>query len=419
MCFIKNLISDRAQKIIYSGLCFGIPKLLQVSHLIYFTNYLTLNEYGKFSLILITIDFIQGIFFTWIKMGYIRFYDVSNIEIGGISFQFIFTLTMLFISLFLILSQYPAYNFFENNLFNLGVMIAIFARGYNAIILDMQRISNKTLTKYFYTALITDFIYYGIPIFLCYFLKIRNIGMIILITSTALLLWILAVLLPRYNISIKKIVKIHSKQNYIIVLKFGLPLIAVFIFANAFTRIDRYLIENQLGLEVLGIYSAAFSLSTLLIGSVFAILSLPYFPEIIRNINQSNISKAKDLYQEYGIYLFMSLIVISIATIVLKGNLCDFFFGEKSEKILNVFPWVFFSVLVYNLKVHFFDQIFIFLKKTKTAMKLSGFTATVYIFLSFLFINDFGVFTVPFVSSIVCVSAIIYTIISEASFLKK
>jgi hypothetical protein len=58
-------------------IAFGVPAIINLISLVFFTRNLSFENYGLLSLIWISVEFFAGILYGWTKMGMMRFYDKS------------------------------------------------------------------------------------------------------------------------------------------------------------------------------------------------------------------------------------------------------------------------------------------------------------------------------------------------------
>ncbi|MEZ9747516.1 hypothetical protein AB4320_22800, partial [Vibrio splendidus] len=58
----------------------GLPGIINFSAIYLFSYYLTQEEYGKYSLNLAYVGFLNVLIFQWIKIGFARFYNKTGIN---------------------------------------------------------------------------------------------------------------------------------------------------------------------------------------------------------------------------------------------------------------------------------------------------------------------------------------------------
>ena len=357
-------------KLIKSSYAFILPAIINLLSLIIFTRILTLEDYGLISLAFITIELFHGLLYNWIQMAMVRFYKSNDKKLSVTAgLHYIFLVTFIFIITVIIFLFIINFNSKDENInFYLLIVFAVIGKGVLGFVQEYFRISRKTLKMYTVIAFGTNFFYY-IPA-LCFLVIFRNsaINEILFIQVTGLFLFLLSIFFYYFK-NLKLLNHILNRRVYKEIFSYGAPLIISFAFINAFVRVDRYIIQYNIGLEELGIYTAAFSLSNLAISSFFTMITLPTYPEIIRNINAGYIDQAKNIYKKNGEFIIFIGIPSVITGILFSDFLCRMFFGEiKGGKVATIFPWVILSVFVFNLKVHYFDQVFQFIKKTRISM---------------------------------------------------
>jgi O-antigen/teichoic acid export membrane protein len=404
-------------QILKSSPAFILPAVINLLTLLVLTRSLSLNDYGKLSLAMITIEFSQGIIFQWIKLAMVRFYnsDKKSDSLSlGLHFSMIMCL-MLFLGFFLFFHPY----FCDiDKVYILFIILGIIGRGFFYFLLDFIRMTNNDLKKYTIVSLVSN-IFYCVPALVyVFFVKVPQINSILGIQALGIMLYMLIISIKKYKIIIVAFKDYKEKLEYIEFIKYGAPLILVFLASSAFVRIDRFIIEHNLGLAQLGSYSAAYSLSNLAISSFFSIITLPTYPEIIRKLNIGETLEAKKIYQNNGNLILAIGVPIVIGCFFLNEFLCNIFFGNKGSKIVLIFPYVVVGTFLLNFKTHYFDQIFQFAKKTKFLMGLGIFIGSIHFCLSYYLSNIYGAKGVAISVAILNAVAILFIYFYSKSFFK-
>src|SRR5690606_22053859 len=152
------MISYRAKgkQILSAILAFGIPASINLSSIIVFTRSLSLEKYGQLSYAWIGIEFLSGVCYGWIKMGMMRFYDDERKTLFA-SIQILGVITLLIMTAITILGWNNASN--RYNVYLL-ILCGVIVRGIAYYIQDLQRISNKTLSKFTFVSFLVGTTYY-------------------------------------------------------------------------------------------------------------------------------------------------------------------------------------------------------------------------------------------------------------------
>lgn len=376
-------------KIIKSSPAFILPAVINLLTLLVLTRSLNLTDYGKLSLALITIEFSQGIIFQWIKLAMVRFYNAEK-KSDSISLGLHFSVVLcLILSVGFTILLHPYFCNIDK-IYILLIILGIIGRGFFYFLLDFIRMTNDDLKKYTIVSLASN-IFYCVPALIyVFFVKVPNINAILVVQVIGIILLMFIIMIKKYKIIIVAFKDYKTKHEYIEFIRYGAPLILVFVAASAFVRIDRFIIEHNLGLAQLGTYSAAFSLSNLAISSFFSIITLPTYPEIIRKLNIGEILEAKKIYQTNGNLILSIGVPLVLACLFFNEFFCSIFFGNKGAKIAVIFPFVVIGTFLLNFKTHYFDQIFQFAKKTKFLMGLGIVLGIIHFFLSYYLSTIYG-----------------------------
>lgn len=406
-------------KIIKSSPAFIFPATINLVSLLVFTRTLSLEEYGELSLALISIEFIQGALFQWIKLAMMRFYknEDTTMSVGtGLQFNLgVSILLLLFGFLCFLLGKY----FFKYDpMFILLIMIGTILRGLYNYIQDHIRISETSLRRYTIFAVTANAAFYVPAIAYVWIFKRVNVNQILTVQVVGLFIYMAFFSLNKLKAVKNALTRFYKKSIYIEFLKYGIPLIIVYLASSMFIRVDRYIIEATVGLRALGKYSAAFSLSNLAIGAFFTILTLPTYPEIIRQLNAGNEQEAKNIYDANG-NLILAISVPSVLISCLFNHvLCHLFFGAKGDAIETVFPYVVVGTFLFNFKQHYFDQVFQFCKRTKVYMILGSIIGVAHLVMSYILCRIYGTNGVSGSNMLLNLVSIIFTYFYAKSFFK-
>lgn len=400
----------RVRRLLPAILAFGIPASINLLSIMVFTRQLSLDQYGELSLAWVTIEFTCGILYKWNKMAMMRFFDRSQ-KATIISIQFLIIVTaVLLLGMGLLRLAGAITGIMNDNRIIYPVIIGIIAKGIAYFIQDVQRIYYEKLTRFTIVSLCCNLAYY-LPAIL---VTILTHGQ----TSVATVLYIQTLGLTSYILFIsarslwglrKHLVKKQAIDGYKNFVSYGVPIGLASIAVGMFIRIDRYIIEYTLGFKQLGIYSAAFNLSNLAITSIFSVLTISTYPDIIRHLNASKLQEARAIYRQNGT-IILTLIPLSVFMCCLFNNsLCVLFFGAKAAEITNIFPYVLLAVYLFNLRIHYFDQIFQFTKTTRVAMYLSACMGLGHLILSYLLSKHIGLPGIVLSNALMSLAGILFT----------
>ena len=406
-------------RVLKSSPAYIFPALINLLSLLVFTRVLTLEDYGQLSLALISIEFIQGALYQWVKLAMMRFYNSNDKMLSlstGLQFNFGTSILLLIVAVLLFVINAFIHSF-DPNFLGLIILGSILRGLYNYI-QDHIRISDIKLKKYTIFAVLANAFYYVPAILYVLVFKHFKVNEILLVQVAGLFIYLFVYGIKRLQKVKDGLFRIYERKIYIEFLKYGIPLIVVFLASSMFIRVDRYIIEYTVGLKALGIYSAAFSLSNLAISSFITILTLPTYPEIIRQLNAGNEKLAKEIYDRNG----NTILIISVPSLLIcclfNHLLCHIFFGAKGDQIQYVFPYVVIGTFLYNFKQHYFDQVFQFCKKTRIYMILGSLVGLSHLVVSYIFCRIWGAAGVAGSNIILNLISIVFVYYYSKSFFK-
>jgi O-antigen/teichoic acid export membrane protein len=376
------------------------------------TKYLGPYFYGLWAQIFITVSLVVPLTQLGLSMSYIR-YQSSEKDINNIKDTFFSTILFLLITsiiasiLIIIFSDILAISFFQDENASIYIKITsilIILTSLNVVVTSYFRVFDQNITYALLSVFQTlgqiffflIFIYfdYGLwGVFLSY-IVIR-----LIITGAALILVIcqIGVCLPKF---------LKIKEH----LKFGLPLTPNSLIRWITSYSDRVLVLYFLGLSIVGIYSAAYTIGNTVYFLVMPLqfILLPYLAKEFDNNNIAGVEKGLFLSQRYFLLISIpsafGLSVLSVPILTLLTS-PDFYSG------FIIIPFVSFGAIFLGL-FQIFINVTHLVKKTKFNFLIHIIAASVNIALNIILIPIIGILgaAVATLLSYVLMAAITYKI---------
>lgn len=400
----------RVKELLPALLAFVVPASMNLLSIMVFTRQLSLKEYGELSLAWVSIEFACGILYKWSKMGMMRFFDKSQKSIV-ISIQFLVLITIfLLLSLSLLKLMENWLELIHDNRIIYPVILGIISKGLAYFIQDVQRIYYEKLTRYTVVSFLCNFAYYLPAILTIVWTKGKTgVETILYIQSAGLLTYILVAAAKPLWLMRRHLFKKQAADIYRSFVRYGLPISLASVAVGLFVRVDRYIIEYTLGFKALGVYSAAFNLSNLAISSVFSVLTISTYPEIIRKLNANKLNEAKAIYRQNGTIILTVVPFSVFLSCFFSGPLCSLFFGAKANEISSIFPFILLGIYLFNLRIHYFDQVFQFTRTTQVAMYLSLVIGLGHLIISYVMSKKIGLPGIALSNALMSAAGILFT----------
>jgi O-antigen/teichoic acid export membrane protein len=355
------------------------------------TKNITTGDYGIYSLVLITILFLQPIILLGYDSGMLRFLSLRekrNIS-QGISTGIVVALTTgIILSLVLFLSSdFLSTTVLKDESIGYAIKLALpllILTAINTILLGSFRIFGlitwysivviiKTIFELLITSILVLFGYglYGAIISLIITEFFASIIMIILIAKHAG---------PAYP-------NFSSVKPYLL---YGLPLVPTSIFLFIVAYSDRYLIEYFLGIDEVGFYSAAYG-----IGSIILVFSA-YIMYVLRPIAYKLFDcKEESKVKNFLSYSWKYIILFSVPSafglsLLAKPIILILTTSEFVETGIIVIPLVAFSIIFYGLG-DIFGLILLIYRKSGLFSIIIGISAFINLVLNIILIPKLNV----------------------------
>ncbi len=365
----------------------GLPGLINLGALMLFTRLLTPEAYGQYSLIIAGVGLAYVVLFQWLKLGILRFYpryDARESEFlvsVAISFLVILVVASLLGLMGLIFVETPE----TKLLYMLGLAILGFW-AFHELNLELLRIKFK----------VKDYAVYGflksiVTLVIGVFFVWAGYG------SVGLLMGLLiALLISSARGAFKEWPFLELKMFDLSImqelLRYGLPLIAIFALSFIISSSDRFIIGWLLDTEAVGSYSAGYDITSQMLGIIMVIINLAAYPLVVRALEKEGESAAREQLSKNFILLLAVSVPATVGLSILALPVASLFLGEAfRDSAISLMPWIAVATLLSGLKAYYFDLSFQLGKKTLTQIWSVAIAAVVNIILNVLWIPKYGV----------------------------
>jgi len=340
-----------------------IPALLIFAGLPIYTRFLTPEEFGLYTLSLVTAEFIFSILFHWLTSSFFRFYyeecqNGREIELKAtaitITFVNIIIVTIIYCIIIYFLPVYPKLKeaLYYGIPLIMGKVLMLFQQSKHRAVSDIKRYTLMDILQAVFG--------FGISLFLIMKFHLAEKGLL-LGTSAGLFIAIL------YDISFYKDFKISafSKEIFKNLAKYGIP-IGLGIAANVIViKADRFMLEYFISPDAVGVYSAGYTLASGSLGMIFMLIGLPLHPIIYEANSIDGIDEAIKKLVNVGLILLFITLPATVGIILTRVELVNLLLGEEFREIgIEIIPLLCIGFFLMSMKTHFFDTIFHLIKKT-------------------------------------------------------
>lgn len=387
-----------------------LSKGLNVVLLPVYANYLTVEQFGAVSLLLL----FKSIMISILGLGQVvtikkTYYEYES---AGRDFRTFFStlligtfvIDILLVFIFTSLGETVFKLFFDGvSFWKLGIYILVSSLliiPYQ-LLLKLYQTRNQSvkysLLEIFYMTL--DSL---ISLALIIFLTMGTNGRVAGIFGSTIIITIIAVVLIK-----KEIKPSFEKNTYRKTLLIGLPIIPHSLSGFVINLSDRIFLNKALNLETVGIYSLGYQ-----IGQIIDIISLAfieawssYFMKYANKMNEYSLFISK-----FSLYYVMLTLSISVTFSLFAKELVDLFFDDKYKEAVKIIPLVVAGYAFKNI-YYLSNQQLIFKEKTNLLLMSTGISAILNLILNYLFIIIFnwGMYGAAFASII---SFIVMSVIS-------
>ncbi|WGZ92431.1 MAG: oligosaccharide flippase family protein [Candidatus Thiothrix putei] len=361
------------------------PALASFVVLALYTRWMSAEEYGIFTTILVVASSVSLFAFGWLYVGIMRFWDKQTLTAGAV--ERLISASVLLIALFV------------------GVLTAVFAwltgqwavaGGFFAVFISSafyeayQRINSITLKvdHYLWAEVGRTVLTMGSGLLLVWagYSWLGAIGGVIL--GVLLVLVLSGALWRHFRLSWQELDRGVLKS----LLVYGLPLSLSFVLLEIIHAADRVMLGWLLGYAQAGEYAVAYNLPFQILMMLTSSLNLAAYPLVIRTLEQAGREQAEARLQQY----FVLLMGVSIPAIFGLLGIAEAFIPllvgpEFVPTSLSLLPWIGLAIFANCTYLFYVSLAFQLAEYTAGSVKVVGVAAVVNVVLNLILIPTQGV----------------------------
>ena len=376
-------------------------------------NKLGADNFGIIVILEILTIFLPGLFTLCLDQYMMRFYyEWDDIEkkknLGSVWIVLLFSTILQFIFFSTIL-QFTFFSelFFPKISIDLIqlVLVYILLFSINSFPLSLIRILN--IPKLYALYKISNFLIYICSVIFFVFVKnfdLKGYYFGLIFSQIIMLLFSISFMKNKSIFSFK----ISDLKKYF---RYSLPLIPAGMLNNSFSIIERFVLQANFSLNIVGFYAFASKFAEIL-NQVFAVLKLSYGPELYKVIAAKNQVAFKrfnnNVYFYLGILFLTGLGIIIFANeFLILMNVADY------KEILIIIPWLVINSLLYSINI-FIGPGIIVTKKTELKLLIDFILVILFSSLVFYLINISSIIDLIFIrGGVLFVGLILYYFITK------
>ncbi|MDJ1088760.1 oligosaccharide flippase family protein [Macrococcus caseolyticus] len=358
-----------------------LPSILTILNILIFIQFMDTNDYGKYSLLVITTGLINIFSTQWLRSSMLKFtvnyeqynfykktqlYTIIFTSIITVIVSFILHIDFIFLILIILIQLSLSINEFYNNYFRLLLKPSIILIG-NIIKSGSILLILVIIILFFKLTFVTA----GIALWLS--LNLSNIFYYFKVKNTNL---------PNISDSFDK--KILFKKS----LEYGFPLSVAFTSGTALVNLDKYLITFFLGINENGNYSMPFDTIHNFIYIIMGALGAASLPRLLK-INDMN--KLADRFYNYITYFYLINFPILILTLI-NSEYINIFFEKRGYNVNQlIIILITLSTFVHGTKSFIYDQAVQLISNTKYIYIPTVLGIVVTVVINTLFLEKYGI----------------------------
>lgn len=363
------------------------PAVLSLLSLVIFTHILSPEEYGVYSLSILVAGLGNAVFLQWISLGIGRY--LPSAENAQERMNLLATARTLSLCVSLILIGGTLAIWLMGYLGSYGVVLWAVGslcaiQGWNDLNL---RIQNANLNPLDYGKILTlksvvGFVLGVLSAYLGFGAEGILVSIMLGFASASFLSKNIWRKLPWWFIDKAVLSKL---------LTYGAPLTITYLLIFVIDASDRFFIERIIGIEAVGIYSAAYEISQYSIGTLAAVVNLAALPLVISAMAKHGVEGAQVQLRKSFLFILAVALPVSGGLCMVAPEVANTLMGSRfSAEAERIIPWIALAIFISAMKSYYFDYAFQLAQSTHVQMFIVFVCAVINIALNFWLIPKYG-----------------------------
>ncbi len=358
----------------------------------FYTHLLPPQQYGQYSLFLVTVNLATTFLYGWMSQISIRFYHeyARDFSLGTYYSNIVFIwqrLTLAILSLVSILTVMVLLILGPTQVKFL-ILGAILLVEQSLLTIGFQMLRIRERSRSFALARIMQpFLVFGLVFVLAYILQLALTGFLLALVSANLIVVIYMYMIQGIPLTAVR----PDSQTLKKFFYFGLPLALVSIMNWVVALSDRYLIAVFHGSGAVGVYSVACSLPTRTIAVLYATLILAAYPRILSAWNSRGRDVTEDLVTKFVSIFLIIITPASLGFVLISDNLLHLLTPTTYHQGLGYIPWMVVSSFLLGFSMYI-NKSWELHKRTYQLLRISASAALLNFVLNLVVIPRFGAY---------------------------
>ena len=360
------------------------PALASFVSVAAYTRWLSTEEYGVYTTLLVLVSSMNGFLFGWLYVGIMRFWNAQDVSAEAVQRLISFAVVVISGCVGLLAAGYAL---LAGNTLIAASFFLLFTS--SALYESYQRVKSITqqVRRYLLAEVVRTLLTLVIGLLLVW------VGYSWAGAMGGVALGIFLTLL--FSGGIWRYLRVNWREiDYAIlrkVLLYGLPLSLSFVLLDVIFTSDRLLLSFLAGYSEAGQYAVAYNLPHQIIMMLTSSLNLAAYPVVIRALEHEGQQQAEEKLQQYFLLLMGVAVPAIFGLIGISKAFIPLLIGpEFVSSSLRMLPWIGLAVLEHCVYMFYVSLSFQLGKRTGDAVKVVAVAASINLILNMILIPQFG-----------------------------
>lgn len=163
-----------------------------------------------------------------------------------------------------------------------------------------------------------------------------------------------------------------SRQHFSAMLRYGVPLIPVFVATTALSRLDRPILALYEKPAVVGVYAAAAALISNVVAAACLLVVTPSYPWLLREKECRTNDEYQCIHARIGVLMLGGVLAMSTALYCARAFVLPLMLGRQIGSAAQAYVLPLLGIAIVGaVKTHFFDQAYHLFSKTRSLMAIN------------------------------------------------
>jgi len=344
--------------------------LLQFVTVIVFTHLIDAEAYGRYAIVMVTVQFLDVMLFAWLRIGEMRFHEAKVLEGGKSDFYGNTQIVLVGLNALILCIGIPAALYLVPDealgaAMVSGLFLLVLKAGVSQLLVR-HRLHGQSV-RYSLVEIGRSLFSLIVPVVLVVVFGMRDQALLL----GAALVFGVILLADLLSATVRFAWRNFDWSSTGTCLRFGVPAVLSVMLADLVALSDRYVIGFFWGEGTVGIYAVASNIARQSIALLFSVTLVVAYPLLMQAMEREGAEQARLRLRDNFAVVLALCIPATVGLALTAEHVTVVCLGEEYRAAGDLIPWMAVAAFISGTKLHVYDHVFHLTKRTGKLLLLN------------------------------------------------